>query len=279
MAGHHRLAHAGVRARDPALVTAENIIAWKDSLVASGRSPKTISDSDLACVRALYRYGVRNRLLKSNPAEGVRVAVRKRAGERMLPYEDAEIARLLSIASRETAPARRWLPWLAVLTGARIGELAQAWGSQVREIDGIWTLKIEPSPDGGSLKNEGSERTVPLHPALIEAGFIVFAQGRGHRPMFYGRPARPGAIGRHPSKGTSNHLATWIREQGFTDPRKAPSHACRHWWKSAASRAGIADSIADHLQGHAGGSDAATYRHFELRTLAEAVGRIGVPTY
>ncbi|WP_339159244.1 tyrosine-type recombinase/integrase [Methylobacterium bullatum] len=263
---------------DIARVTDGDVIRWKDALVAEGKRPRTINDSHLAALKVVMNYAKRNRIITANPADGVRTKATKRAGERMLPYEDSEVARLLAISARETHPARRWLPWLAVFTGARIGELAQAWGSQIREIDGIPVLEIRPSPDGGTLKNEGSERVVPIHPALVEAGFVEFAHKCGNRPMFYGREARPGAQGRHPSKGTSNHLATWVREQGFNDPRKAPSHASRHWFKSTASRVGIPDSVADALQGHSDDSSASTYRHVALKSLAEAIARIPVPS-
>ncbi len=33
---------------------------------------------------------------------------------------------------KETNAARRWLPWLAALSGARIGELAQLWGEEIK---------------------------------------------------------------------------------------------------------------------------------------------------
>lgn len=72
-------------------------------------------------------------------------------------------------------------------------------------------------------------------------------------------------------------MAEWIREQGFRDPRKAPNHAFRHWWKSTAARIGMQDSLADAIQGHAGHSVASTYRHFDLETLARGVASIPVP--
>jgi hypothetical protein len=59
---------------------------------------------------------------------------------------------------------------------------------------------------------------------------------RGKGPLFYGRssgdPTR-----KHASKGVSNRVGEWVRASGFTDPRKDPNHALRHWFKSAASRA------------------------------------------
>lgn len=256
-----------------------DVLAWKDALVVRGVQPRTINDQFLAALKALLNYGVSNGIVSENVAQGVRLQVKTRAGERMLPYTDDDVARLLEHAGRENAPAKRWLPWLAVLTGARIGELAQMWGSQVRQVDGIWALEIRPSPDGGTLKNAASERTVPLHPALIEAGFVRFAQDRGDRPLFYLKPARRGAEAKHPSKGTSNHLATWIRSlPGFDDERKAPSHAARHWFKTTGARLEIMDSLVNAIQGHTDATTAGTYRHFSIEQMARAVRRYPVPT-
>src|SRR5690606_36917185 len=76
---------------DPARVTKADIIAWKDELVAAGRSPKGIKDGQLAAARALFNYAVDNGLLPSNPALGVTVRQRKSARTRMLPYTDEEV--------------------------------------------------------------------------------------------------------------------------------------------------------------------------------------------
>lgn len=103
-------------------------------------------------------------------------------------------------------------------------------------------MKIAPAEDGGSLKNEGSERDVFIHLALLKRGFLEFVKSRGDGPLFYGRgrtKSRPSASPgrRHTSKGVANHLAKWIRENGFTDKRKAPNRAFRHWFKTACQRA------------------------------------------
>lgn len=263
---------------DASRITPEQIIAWKDARLATGRAVKTINDSDLACIRALYRWGIANRLVKENPAVGVQVAAKRKAGTAMLPYQDGDVARLLAAAERESLPYRRWLPMLAALTGARIGELAALWGTSVIEREGVIGIDIAPSPDGATLKNAGSERFVPLHPEIIRAGFVEYAKAKGHAPMFYGKPARRGSEAKHPSKGTTNHLATWIREQGFDNERIAPAHGLRHFWKSAASRAGIPDSIADVIQGHSDDRAAARYRHISIAQMKEAMDRFPIPT-
>jgi integrase len=126
------------------------------------------------------------------------------------------------------------------LSGARVGEVAQLWGHRVTKVHGVVVMKIAPAEDGGTLKNEGSEREVPIHPAIIERGFLDYASAKGAVPLFY-RGARKGgarSVGRrHASKGVANHLAAWIRENGFTDMLKA-NHALRHWFKTACSERG-----------------------------------------
>lgn len=260
-----------------ARLTAQHINSWKDKLVSQNYSAVNINGTYLACIHALLSHGVRNGFLVQNVASRIGVKVKRVAGTSKLPYEDTEVAALLALAAEETHPARRWIPLLAACSGARAGELAQLWAERVREIDGILAMELRPAEDGGTFKNAGSERVVPLHPALVEAGFLDFVKAKGRGPLFYGRVTGRGE--RHASKGTVNHLASWIRKHpGFDNPRKAPNHALRHWWKSAASRIDIPDSRADAIQGHKTQGEAARYRHFDLKTLAGDVARIPIPT-
>ncbi|MGH1591032.1 hypothetical protein ACRBEV_25025 [Methylobacterium phyllosphaerae] len=266
---------------DVGRLRAEDVVAWKDGLVAGTLtpkplSPKTINDTYLTALRAMLNYAVSNKMLRENVATGIRVAAKRQAGTSKQHYTEEEIARLLKLSAAETLAARRWIPLLLATSGARVGEVAQLWAERVKKIDGVYVMELRPAEDGGTFKNEGSERTVPLHPAVIGAGFLDFVREKGRGPLFYGRSRRRDAA-RHASKGTANHLAAWIRSQGFNDPRKAPCHALRHRFKPAATRAGVADSVADFIQGHNDKSSAGTYRHFDIPMLADAVGRIPVP--
>lgn len=210
-----------------ARLTASQITSWKDKLVGQNYSAANINGTYLACVHALLAHGVRNGIVAQNAASGIGVKEKRIAGTGKLPYEDTEVAALLALAAEEKHPARRWIPLLAACSGARAGELAQLWAERVREIDGILAMELRPAEDGGTFKNPGSERVVPLHPLLVEAGFFDFAKTKGRGPLFYGRVTGRGE--RHASKGTVNHLAGWIRKQpGFDNPRKAPNHALRH---------------------------------------------------
>jgi hypothetical protein len=58
------LGHQNARA-----ITTEDVIAFKDALVAKGRTAKTINDSTLTALRAIFNFAVRNKLLSSGSGE------------------------------------------------------------------------------------------------------------------------------------------------------------------------------------------------------------------
>ncbi|MHB8915968.1 MAG: DUF6538 domain-containing protein [Thiobacillus sp.] len=72
-----------------------------------------------------------------------------------------------------TRPHEYWLPLLALFTGARIEELTQLHLCDIYQSDDIPILDLN---DLGrkSLKTEASKRKVPIHPILIELGFLDY---------------------------------------------------------------------------------------------------------
>lgn len=89
-------------------------------------------------------------------------------------------------------PAQWWVPALALYTGARAQELGQFRTEDVEEVAGIWVLHIAARFLGQRIKNRQSKRFVPIHPALLETGFLDYvAQVRnelGDGPLFLGLP-------------------------------------------------------------------------------------------
>ncbi|MEC9401130.1 MAG: DUF6538 domain-containing protein, partial [Pseudomonadota bacterium] len=90
---------------NPKRVTPEDVIAYKDARLEevnprTGRtiSPKTIKDTDLAGLKALFGWAKGNRIVDSNPAEGISLKVRKRQQLRERGFTDAEAESLLTAA-------------------------------------------------------------------------------------------------------------------------------------------------------------------------------------
>ncbi|WP_064693437.1 tyrosine-type recombinase/integrase [Rhizobium aegyptiacum] len=267
---------------DPHRVERVDALRWKDALVTEGL--KKISTTYLAALNTLYRFGLSNSEttgISRNPFDGVKAPQKARAGTKRLPFTGAEVALILNAARKEKLAHLRWIPWLQAQTGSRVAEIAQLWGNMVITDDaGNPCIHITTAPDGGSLKNEGSERTIPLHPDLIAEGFLEFVKTRGKGPLFYGGRKGKAAVQlrddqKHPSKGVSNRVGTWVRELGIADPRKGPTHSFRHWFKSELPRrSGCTIRLVDAIQGHSAESDAAGYHHSEISDMLEAISKL-----
>lgn len=75
-----------------------------------------------------------------------------------------------------------WVPILAVFTGARMSELLSLESHNIKKLESFWYIDIvdydpESSDQYKRVKASGSVRTVPIHPQLIELGFMDYVQG------------------------------------------------------------------------------------------------------
>ena len=77
-----------------------------------------------------------------------------------------------------------WLPLLLRLTGARLNELCQLFRDDIKLIDDIWCLIIHEHFEGQKVKNISSARVIPIHPALIERGFLEFVSALSTERVF-----------------------------------------------------------------------------------------------
>lgn len=79
---------------------------------------------------------------------------------------------LLSVSK----PHEFWMPLLGLLTGARIGELSQLTLGDIRQDeDGHWIIGINDK-EFKKVKTNAGHREIPLHPKLIELGFLDYLE-------------------------------------------------------------------------------------------------------
>ena len=167
--------------------------------------------------------------------------------------------------------AKRWTPWLAAYSGARMGEKAQLRGADIVEN----AFKI--SPEAGTVKNR-KPRTVPLHEHLIEQGFLAFVKANGTGPLFYNEQEQ--AVASNPTNPRKlrytkarEQVAAWVRSLGINDPELSPNHAWRHTFKAIAFRCGMSEKIIDAIVGHAPASVGRAYGEPTLADKAAALSK------
>ncbi|WP_082487271.1 DUF6538 domain-containing protein [Methylobacterium sp. Leaf89] len=268
---------------DLARITRHDLIEWKTALLASGRDPRTVRDAYVAAVKAVMNWAVANGRLTTNAAAGVTVLVPSKPQTRDREFTDVEADTILRASlgphsprlSREKAASRRWIPWLCAYGGARVNEMTQLRGQDVRLENGIWIVRV--TPDAGRVKT-GRWRDVPLHLDLVAQGFPDFVRARGHGPLFYDPKRGRGGSAAHPIyKKVGERLASWVRTLGVDDPGVDPNHGWRHRFKTVGRRAGIDPAVLDAIQGHAARTEGEQYGRFPTEALFDAIRRL--PTF
>lgn len=262
---------------DATRVTKADVVRWKDALLEAGNSPKTINDAKLAALKVAFTFGLANVHVTTNPVNGVSVRRKAKLNERMLGFTDREAATILEAARHSNSPAIRWLPLLCAASGARVGEMAQLRREDVFVVRGIPALRI--TAEAGSVKNQNSERTIPIHPAVLAAGFMAFVEGKSG-PLFYGATRRKADAKKLPCKIVGKNVAAWVQKLGLEvgrAHRKDPSHAWRHRFKTLAREAGVIDSVADAIVGHGPKSVSQEYGEATIVAMKRAMERIPVP--
>ncbi len=245
---------------DPARVTTEDLIAFKDHRLAelnprNGKpiSARTVKNGDLVALRSIFGWAVDNKRMVSNPAIGVTVKLRKKPKLREKEFTDAEARAILTAALHykpgpreypKTSAAKRWVPWLCAYSGARIGEIVQLRKEDVRKEGDLWVMKVTPEAN----TQKGNEaRDVVVHSHLVESGFPEFVTGSGDGYLFI-TPSPDGDV-RGPWKAAKNRVQEFVRTI-VADPNVAPNHGWRHKFKTIGIDAGIQERVLDAIQGH-----------------------------
>ena len=268
---------------DASRVTPEDVVRFKDHRLSSvnprtGKpiSAKTVKDSDLSGLKTLFGWAVSNRKLTSNPVTGITIKLGKPQKLRGKGLTEEEVKAILSAASKVTRggesaatfAAKRWVPFLAAYTGARVGELAQLRKQDATREGEHWVLLL--TPEAGTIKTNEARKVV-LHPHLIDLGFPAFLRAASPGHLFL-KPAKDGDV-LGPLQGLKNRLSEFVRTV-ITDPNVAPMHGFRHRFKTIGLEAGISTRVLDAIQGHAARTAGDSYGDVTVKAMAMAMEKV-----
>lgn len=275
---------------DATTVTRGQIKSFCDHLMhEKGLSSKTVNGRYLTCLKAIFRAGHERELIENNPAAAVQQKVGKKAQSRPPGFTDAEAKTILALADRAMLPPAdgsrdqrtkhlkivgRWVPWVLCYTGARVAEITQLRKEDVQEVDGIPFIRI--TPEAGSVKT-GQYRDVPLHPHLVEMGFLDFVRSCAEGPLFYNATAKRKGTGISPAQWAGNELGRWLKTSlGEAWPNVQPNHAWRHRFKTLGRLHGIGAEFIDAIQGHSNKTVAASYGVMPLEAMHREIKKLPV---
>lgn len=166
-----------------------------------------------------------------------------------------------------------WPPLLALLSGARLGEICNLEIDAIKIIESAYTYEILKG------KTVESERVVPIHSALIKLGFWDYVEAlraKGETYLFPGRSSRDAV-----AKSAGRQWGLWVDKCGIKDHRKTfhsfRSTAITDLHNTSATAPAIRKAVG-HSTGALAGSHGTYVRAAVLRTLTEAIEKLQHPT-
>ncbi len=234
----------------------------------------------ISMIGAAYQIAVDKKLLLANPAERIRIDFGDGGQKAYFPFERNEIATIFGSSAFMSGDrphkcggeAVYWLPLICYFTGARPEEIAELKPKQVKYEEGLCHyLDFVELDDDQSVKNLPSKRKIPIHPKLIELGFLEFVRQADPAKNWLFPDLEPDRFGCRYAK-FGKFWTKYRRALGITSGKKV-FYSFRHLFKSRSKDAEIGWDDSESMLGH----KTATYgdEYIPLPRFWKLLGRIG----
>lgn len=227
---------------------------------------KTINNYLQSC-SGLFSWAKTNGYIESNVFAGLTMRVNRRHaakdGRQAFLIEQTRLMmEELTINKRGliNLDHQKWGPLIGLYTGARLNEIGQLQLNDIRQQDGIWCFDFNDNGDGKRLKNDGSRRLVPLHPKLIELGFLEYIdtlRKQGESRLFP-------KLTYTTKSGWGRNLGRWFNEEFLVQlgikSKSLVFHSLRHTVVTTLLQASVEEQIVKAIVGHS--QSGVTQQHY-----------------
>jgi integrase len=249
-------------------ITRDHARAVLEALVASGKATTTVQ-RQLTTVKAVINHCIHEWGLEcKNHFEKLKIKGLGHDVKPRYPFTHEELVTIAQEARRRDTDVW-WMIGLQMDLGTRIEEVTGLRVDDIKLDAPVPHVHIRPHlAIGHRLKNQGSERIVPL------VGMALWGAQRALRhPSYTGwvfpRYASDGQVMANSASKTVN---LWLKKTSGTGKT---SHGFRHSMKDRLRDAEVSEQMQLQIMGHASKGAAGGYgRGFSLEKLKEALGRI-----
>lgn len=213
-----------------------------------------------------FGWAVDQGYAERNVFDGMRVQTRKAAKNNRAAFTTEQAEVIVSRLTTHLFPVRvkdthKWVTLIGAYTGMRLNEIAQLCVADVKCEDEIRYFNVTADSDPAlsgevargvrkRLKNQASERKVPVSDRLIELGFLEFLQSRSG-PSVRLFPD----LSYCPMNGYGRNAGRWFKQEylpklGIESPALV-FHSLRHTVVTELGRQGVEPALISALVGHA----------------------------
>ncbi len=162
--------------------TLDEIIKKNEIIQAKKISLSTVNKY-IGAVRIFFNHCYEEDKIKTNIAEKLKVPISKSSRKKnsWKPYTIEELDTLFNILfyttqlkkNVETKIEKVLIPIIALYSGMRLNEITSLYIDDIKKESNIYYFDVNDDKDKAT-KNSGSNRKVPIHSKIIEAGFLDF---------------------------------------------------------------------------------------------------------
>jgi len=226
-------------------------------------------------LRMFFRWLEHRHEIRPDLLFGIRLYKRGQdVGLHREPFSESDLQLIFDVHRRTTfeTPFMFWAPLLGLYQGLRVNELAQLYVDDVQQLGGRWCLDITRDRPGQRLKNRQSRRCIPLHPVLIQCGFLDFVQ---QARLWRRTTLFPGVV--WGENGPGDTVGDWFNRTylrkrcGINTPTRT-FHSFRHCFATFGERSKVLDTRLALLLGHSAGQSVLRVHYVKLATPADLSG-------
>lgn len=178
-----------------------------------------------------------------------------------------------------TKDEKYWLPILALFQGNRLEEFAQLRRSDIMSENGLAYFYIHGA-GGRQIKNEQSERKLPIHPFILKLGFLNYVKRATKSADDRVFPnLKPGGADKKYGFSYTKWFSRYRQDISVFE-KGVDYHSFRHGFVTQLRNKGVASDVVERLVGHDSGesTNSSVYlKEFDLRKLAEAISILEWP--
>lgn len=231
-------------------------IEYQEELLKRDWSPKTVKEY-LAVASQFMGWCKRMKLSSDNPFENIRLI----ETDSRAPHEQRSMwtsGQLSSLFAHSSFSVRGssddlWLPLLLLYSGLRPSEACQLRVSDIQfsSPNGFWFINVTDEGPQQRLKTPSAKREVPLHPELVELGFLDYVKRQKRlkkRQLF---PCTPTGKYNDWSRNFTTRFNRFLSNRmGWREKGRPTAYGFRHTFANELKQAGIDERISAEIMGH-----------------------------
>lgn len=242
----------------------------------------------LALLKAILAYAFKKKRIRYNLTQGLETG-HKHEAEARRQMTSSEVTRLLSLPIFSapscwkynqvlTDATIAWVGLIGLVSGSRLGEIAQAHIDDILEDEGHVAFSIRSEEDRllpREVKTPGSQRVIVIHPLVASLGFLDYVaavRASGSTLLFPDVAVEGGGLR---SKEASRRLNQLVDE--VIVRKEVTFYSLRHTFKARARIAGVSADIERQMTGHAAPDVSGQYGLAFISQLAAEMDKISFP--